>query len=211
MIGLAAGFVSGLTGAVGLLFNRFYLRYGLTKEAIIATRAANELLLHLIKLCLYASFGLLTAKVMWLGCVIAVAAILSSWLVKKVLPYLSENLFQKIGYSAMVISGMLMFYNASGNLLLQNNAGISYVPEEGSIETKAKWRGRTFEMDFEYDDGFEVEYPIKLADLPENKQILVKSYSAGADRVMLEEVYGMNEHYYEVYVYKKGKLIKHEI
>ena len=62
IIGAAAGFVSGLTGAVGLLFNRFYLRYGLQKEEIVATRAANEVLLHVVKLALYSSFGLLTGK-----------------------------------------------------------------------------------------------------------------------------------------------------
>jgi len=31
LVGFFAGFVSGITGTIGLLFNRFYLRYGLTK------------------------------------------------------------------------------------------------------------------------------------------------------------------------------------
>ena len=50
IIGFLAGALSGLTGAVGLLFNKFYLRHGLTKDQIIATRAANEITLHLIKI-----------------------------------------------------------------------------------------------------------------------------------------------------------------
>ena len=50
IVGFFAGFVSGITGAIGLLFNRFYLRYGLTKEEIVATRAANEIFLHFILL-----------------------------------------------------------------------------------------------------------------------------------------------------------------
>lgn len=53
VIGFAAGFVSGVTGAIGLLFNRFYFKMGLNKEEIIATRAANELCLHFIKLIIY--------------------------------------------------------------------------------------------------------------------------------------------------------------
>ena len=61
-IGFSAGFLSGLTGAVGLLFNRFYLRYDLTKEEIVATRAANEIILHLVKITLYFLFGLITEK-----------------------------------------------------------------------------------------------------------------------------------------------------
>lgn len=52
--GFLAGFISALTGAVGVLFNRVYLRCGLDKEEIVATRAANEIILHVVKLCLYA-------------------------------------------------------------------------------------------------------------------------------------------------------------
>ena len=45
-----AGFISGITGAVGLLFNRFYLRFGMSNQQIVATRAANEVVLHIVKL-----------------------------------------------------------------------------------------------------------------------------------------------------------------
>jgi uncharacterized membrane protein YfcA len=34
IIGFLAGFVSGITGAVGLLFNRFYLKFGLKKKKL---------------------------------------------------------------------------------------------------------------------------------------------------------------------------------
>jgi uncharacterized membrane protein YfcA len=53
IIGFLAGFVSGITGAIGLLFNRFYLKFGLTKEQIVATRAANTFLLVCIHKWLY--------------------------------------------------------------------------------------------------------------------------------------------------------------
>jgi uncharacterized membrane protein YfcA len=212
LIGFVAGFVSGLTGAVGLLFNRFYLRYGLSKDEIVATRAANELLLHLIKLCLYISFGLITVKVMSLGLVIALGAIVSSIVIKRILPYISENLFQKTGYLAMVVSGMFMFLNASKNIIDANQLHVSYVAADKSIETKMQWKKRTFQIDLEYEDGsFEMEYPIELKDLPADKQLLVKQWSQSADKIVLEEVYGANKHYYEVYVYKKGKLTKHDI
>jgi uncharacterized protein len=44
LIGFLAGFISALTGAVGVLFNRVYFRCGLDKEEVVATRAANEIL-----------------------------------------------------------------------------------------------------------------------------------------------------------------------
>jgi uncharacterized protein len=97
LIGFSAGFLSGLTGAVGLLFNRFYLRYGLTKEEIIATRAANEIILHLVKIVLYFLFGLISMKVIYIGVVVAFSAVLSSWSMKWILPKLSETSFKKIG------------------------------------------------------------------------------------------------------------------
>ncbi len=66
IVGFLAGFVSGITGAIGLLFNRFYLKYGLTKEEIIATRAANEIILHLIKLVIYIILGLYSKNALYL-------------------------------------------------------------------------------------------------------------------------------------------------
>nr|WP_262483889.1 TSUP family transporter [Chryseobacterium sp. ERMR1:04] len=95
IIGFCAGFVSGITGAIGLLFNRFYLRFGLKKEEIVATRAANEVFLHLIKLIIYISLGLYSNTALWLGLTIAAATIISSYTVKYILPYLSEFLFKK--------------------------------------------------------------------------------------------------------------------
>ena len=97
-VGFLAGFLSGLTGAVGLLFNRFYLTYGLSKEQIVATRAANEVILHLIKLALYFSFGLMTSKVIALGIVVAFAGFLSSWFMKWGLKKISDIFFSKSGF-----------------------------------------------------------------------------------------------------------------
>ncbi|HSZ72717.1 MAG TPA: sulfite exporter TauE/SafE family protein [Cytophagaceae bacterium] len=208
-IGLMAGFVSGLTGTIGLLFNGFYLRYGLSKEEIVATRAANELLLHLIKIYLYFLFGLLVTKVLLYGTIIAVAAVLSSFVTKKILHLLSEKLFQKIGYLTMVTAGLIMFYNSSTNLLNQNQLHFAYQADSKQLETKMQWNQRTFELDFEYEDGeFEIEHEIKLTDLPIEKQQQVHALAQQADKITIEEVYAINDHYYEVYIYKNNQLKK---
>ena len=62
-----AGFISRHHGCNWTLFNRFYLRYGLTKEEIVATRAANEIFLHSIKLIIYLILGLYSSSALWLG------------------------------------------------------------------------------------------------------------------------------------------------
>lgn len=211
LIGLVAGFVSGLTGAVGLLFNRFYLRYGLTKEQIVATRAANEILLHIIKLALYASFGLLTIKALSFGALIALAAVGSSWTMKWFLPKISPSFFKRVGYAAMVISGLSLFGGAASRLASDNRANISFTPISGGIETQVQWRQGSFALEFEYDDGIEFENPITLDELPTDKRAIALKLGKGADKIILEEVFGLNKHYYEVYVFRKNKLEKFDI
>ena len=212
LVGAAAGFVSGLTGAVGLLFNRFYLRYGLNKEEIVATRAANELLLHVVKLALYASFGLLTTRALGAGAVVAVAALVASWSMKRLLPRLSEGLFRRIGYGAMVVSGVSLLTGATSRLATQNGVTVSYLPISDGIETAVQWRqGQVLALEFEFDEGFEYERTIALAELPADRRSRVQTLNRGADKVLIEEVFGIDRHYYEAYIFRNGKVVKADV
>jgi uncharacterized membrane protein YfcA len=206
VVGFLAGFLSGLTGAVGLLFNRFYLRYGLSKEEIVATRAANEIILHLIKLGLYASFGLLTYKVIAIGIVVAVAAILSSWSMKWGIKKISEVLFKKLGYASMVISGIFMLSQSVNLLFSQNNASLSFSPLSKGIESKLQWQNTNLALEFEYDEGLEYEQEIPLSDLSTDLQKLVMVEKAIDETVRIEEVFGFSHHSYEAYYFHEGKL-----
>ncbi|MDJ1503013.1 sulfite exporter TauE/SafE family protein [Xanthocytophaga agilis] len=211
LIGAAAGFVSGLTGAVGLLFNRFYLRYGLTKEQILATRAANELLLHLIKIFLYASFGLLTHDVFLLGILIGGAAIGSSWAMKWLLPKINDNWFKRLGYGAMIISGISLLTGATNRLIDTNHTQISLTPLSDGVQTQVQWKEGTFTLEFEYEEGIEFETKINFEDLPASQRVVASRLSKEADKVLIEEVFGVNKHYYEVYVFTNGKVVKTDI
>lgn len=62
LAGLLISFLSGLIGGVGPLINILYLKYGDTKERIIATRAAGEILVHVVKLFAYYYFGNFAGK-----------------------------------------------------------------------------------------------------------------------------------------------------
>ena len=135
IIGFLAGFVSGITGAIGLLFNRFYLKYGLTKEEIIATRAANEIILHLIKLVIYIILGLYSKNALLLGLTIAVASVVSAYTVKYILPFMSDFLFRKIGYGAMVISGIVLLTSSSEKIINQDKVQLYTVAKGDKNET----------------------------------------------------------------------------
>jgi uncharacterized membrane protein YfcA len=211
LIGVAAGFVSGLTGAVGLIFNTFYLRYGLGKEQVIATRAANEIILHLIKIALYAAFGLLTNKAVAYGLLIGLAALLATWLMRSVLPHLSEALFKRIGYGAMVASGMLMFGNASAGLAAEQEISLQSESKKGGIQGKLRWKDATFSMEFKFDEGFEIEKVISINDLPDDKRAFAMEAGRGAEQVVVEEVYAIGKHYYEVYIHRNGEVTQLKI
>ncbi|MDR3444014.1 MULTISPECIES: sulfite exporter TauE/SafE family protein [unclassified Dyella] len=209
LIGGAAGFVSGLTGAVGLLFNRFYLRYGLEKEQIVATRAANEIILHLIKLVLYGLFGLLTTEVWLAGGIVAAAALLAAWLARRILPRLSESLFKRIGYAAMVISGCFMCSNAMAELADRHGIALQTFRTRQGFDSRLDWAGTRLTLEFKYRKGFELEREIDWAELPDDHKLLATPLIAGADRVVVEATHSLRGRSYELYVYRDGRLAKH--
>jgi hypothetical protein len=208
LIGFLAGFLSGLTGAVGLLFNKFYLRYGLTKEEIIATRAANEITLHLIKIILYAFFGLLSMKVFAMGAVVAASALLSTWTITYVLPKLSEFAFRKIGYGAMVISGILMLGQSTKDLFSVNQGSIATTVISKGLETKLQWQHADFALEFTYDEGFEFELSVPITELTAAQQQLVANKRTDADKIIIEVVYSFEETSYEAYYFKNHQLLE---
>jgi len=207
-LGFSVGFVSGLAGAVGLLFNRFYLTCGMSKEEIIATRATNEILLHLIKLVLYTLFGLMTYKAMSVGAVVAMAAVLAAWSAKWVVGKISVLAFRRIGYSAMVLSGLGMLSSATATIASHNRADIDWLPIDNGYEAKLKWANKGLAFEFVWHEGFEIENVITLADLPAEKRAWVESAVHSADTYVIEEVFSLREHTYELYLEKDGKVEK---
>lgn len=207
VVGFFAGFLSGLTGAVGLLFNKFYLRYGLSKEEILATRAANEISLHLIKLVLYGVFGLLSGKVFAIGLVVALAALLSTWTIKYLLPRISEFMFRKIGYLAMVASGFLMLSQSTKNLLVSHEGSLVIHSISKGLETKLQWQQANFALEFTYDEGFEFEQVIPLDELTKERKERVIQHEPGADKIIVEVVYSINDTSYEAYYFKDKRFI----
>lgn len=207
LIGFLAGFLSGLTGAVGLIFNKFYLRYGLSKEEIVATRAANEIILHLLKIVLYTLFGLITIKVVSIGIVVALSAVASSVSMKWILPKLSETHFKKIGYLAMFFSGIMMLTNSTSSLLEQNNGQLSSKPIAKGLETKLQWQSSNFALEFTYDEGFEFELAIPIEQLTTEKQELVLAEWPEADKIIVEEVYSLEPRAFEAYYFKNNQLV----
>jgi uncharacterized protein len=208
IVGFFAGFISGVTGAIGLLFNRFYLRYGLTKEEIVATRAANEIFLHSIKLIIYIILGLYSTNAIWLGIAIAVASIVSSYSVKFILPYLSEFVFRRIGYGAMVVSGIFLLVGTTNSIIKQDKISFSTNQYD---ERTINWRNSNFVLEFAIDDGLEIERPINFDELPEKLKQEYNRLKSSYDKILLEKVFKVaSKRSYEFYCFKDNKLTKFE-
>lgn len=212
LIGFSAGFISGITGAVGLLFNRFYLKFGLKKEEIVATRAANEVCLHLIKLIIYISLGLYSDTALWLGIVIAVAAIISSYTVKCILPHLSENLFKKIGYGAMVVSGITLFTGTSGKIIEQDQIVVNHLSTRQKNVYSMSWRDTKMVLEYKASKGFEFEKSIQPEDLSESLKEKYHTLMEHYDEVRIEKVYAFGKaSTHEFYCYKNNVLTRFKV
>lgn len=208
-IGLLAGFISALTGAVGVLFNGVYLRYGLSKEEIVATRAANEICLHIVKLCLYAGFGLLTLQALYIGLLVAVAAVAATYLMKFVLPKISIAVFSKIGYGAMVLSGLILLNSAVIRIQEAHDPNIHIVRMSKGYDATLNWDDLIYTIEFKYGEGFEFERIIPLSRLDPVRQGYVHAQDVGADKVVIEKVYALKKISYEAYYYDTdNQLIK---
>ena len=209
IIGFLAGLVSGLTGAVGLLFNRFYLKIGLSKEQIIATRAANEVCLHFIKLVLYIALGIWSGKAFLLGIAIALASIVSATTIKYILPLLSERLFSKIAYTSMALSGAFLLFSTTSDIMNSNNFSLTSHSYEDGYDAVLAWNDGHFSL--EYSDGEfpEIERAVTYNELPHHLKSKYDNLALVYHNIELEQVYNIKDNCeYEVYGYKNNRRYK---
>jgi len=212
VIGLLAGFVSGLTGAVGLVFNRFYLRHGMTREKIVATRAANEIALHVLKIVLYASFGLLDRPVVAAGLLVGVAALVAAWLARGLLAVISEAGFRRAGYLSMVGCGAFMAWNASSTLVMRHDVSAGLAALQGGAEANVRWGSQGLALEWKFDEGFEFERIVPLHQVPPDVRERAQALAEGADQLVVEEVRrGGGRRSYEIHAWHGEHLVKETV
>jgi hypothetical protein len=145
-----------------------------------------------------------------MGITIAFGAIISSYTVKFILPYLSEFVFRKVGYGAMVLSGFVLLVSTSQKIIQQDKVSISTIKKDDNSETTISWRKSDFTLEFAWDDGLEIERPIQVDELPKNLKEKYTSLSSSYDKIMLEKVFKVGSKSYEFYCFKNNVLTKLE-
>ena len=108
--GFLKAYLSGLVGTTGPVLNPFYLRYGLMKEKMIATKAAHMTIIHLFKLITYVAFAVISKEQLIAGLAIGLAAIPANLVGKALLKRMSPHQFRQIVLAFMAIGGSWMLW-----------------------------------------------------------------------------------------------------
>lgn len=212
LVGAAAGLLSGFTGAVGLVFNGIYRRLGLTRQEIVATRAMNEVLLHLLKIGLYIWLGLIGRPALVAGALIAFAALIASMLIRWMLPLIRESLFQHIGQLAMIAAGVAMFALSSGQIATLHRAWFAMVTPGGEREIQFYWGGtRRFAIEAEPEGYLVFEHGMDFEDLPTIVQQRALAITPRSRIALVEAVHGGGGRQFEVYYDRGGVTAKIEL
>lgn len=212
LLGAAAGLLSGFTGALGLAFNGAYHRLGLSRQEIVATRATNEVLLHLLKIALYAWFGLLGGPALVAGALVAVAALLASVAIRWLLPLIRESLFRRIGQMSMVAAGVAMFALSSGQIATLHRAWVTLVAPGGEREVQLYWGGaRRFAIEAEPEGYLVLERSMAFEDLPSEVRLRALRHVPRRHITLVESVDGPRGRSYEIYYNRTGLHRKMEI
>ena len=108
--GFLKAYVSGLVGTTGPVLNPFYLRYGLVKEKMIATKAAHMTIIHLVKIITYGAFAAMSKEQIVAGLAIGLAAIPANLVGKYILSRMSSDQFREIVLAFMGVGGLWMLW-----------------------------------------------------------------------------------------------------
>ncbi|RYV03628.1 sulfite exporter TauE/SafE family protein [Shewanella sp. OPT22] len=199
IVGLSVGLISSLVGAVGVLFNRIYFRYNLNNEEVIATRAANEIVIHIMKICMYTWLGILTSKAVLVGGLVALAAISSTLLVKLFIDNIPKKVFIKLGYTVMVISGLFMFSDATGDINMAHSPDLKGELLADGGKLKLLWDGQLYHLNMKVSKGLEFSKPIALSELTHYTRYKVSRMCRRSESVSVNKIYNFNKPKYEVF------------
>ena len=92
-LGGCSGFLNMVVGATGILLDPFFLGLGLTRQALVGTKAACQTLGHLVKVGLFGAAGFAFAEHAPLLALGAGCAALGTWVGSRLLDKLSEEGF----------------------------------------------------------------------------------------------------------------------
>lgn len=110
ILGFFAAIQSSLMGAGGPLIAPFYVRDDLTKEEVIATKAAQQLIIHFSKIPLFLSLNFSYVEYAGIITAMSLAALLGTFSGIKILAHFEEKLFRKIFKAVLLLSAIRLIF-----------------------------------------------------------------------------------------------------
>jgi uncharacterized membrane protein YfcA len=108
--GFLKAYISGLVGTTGPVLNPFYLRYGLVKEKMLATKATHMTIIHTVKIITYGALAAMSKEQIVAGLAIGLAAIPANLVGKYILSRMSPQQFRQVVLAFMVLGGSWMLW-----------------------------------------------------------------------------------------------------
>ena len=109
-IGMVASFFSLFVGAVGLMVGPFFLRESITKQSVIASQAACQIILHLGKVLVFASLGFTIGKHAVLLGIMCGAALMGNLVGKVLMERISESAFRWLFRATCTVLALRMLF-----------------------------------------------------------------------------------------------------
>ena len=112
VVGASIGYLTGIVVSTGPINTPFFLAYGLTKGAYLATEAAGSLAVYLSKALVFRSFGALPLAAIVKGLIIGSTLMAGSLLAKRFVLRLDADRFRLLMDGLLLLSGLTMLVAA---------------------------------------------------------------------------------------------------
>ena len=112
IVGAVIGYLTGIVVSTGPINAPFFLAYGLTKGAYLATEAAGSLAVYVSKSLVFRSFGALPWDAIVQGFIIGSSLMAGSFLAKRFVLKMEAERFRLLMDGLLVLSGVTMLWAA---------------------------------------------------------------------------------------------------
>lgn len=110
--GIMVGYITGLVASTGPINTPFFLAFGLTKGAYIATEALGSMSVYAAKSAVFQRFGALPWDTFLRGVIVGVAMMLGAWFARGIVKRLEMHQFHAVMDALMLIAGLAMIWGA---------------------------------------------------------------------------------------------------
>jgi uncharacterized membrane protein YfcA len=111
--GAIVGFLTGIVVSTGPISVSMFLTYGLVKGAFLATEAASSLAVFASKTATFQIFGALPLEIIAKGLITGSSVMAGAFIAKPFVLRLDPNVFRFVMDVLLLISGLIMLWNAT--------------------------------------------------------------------------------------------------